>query len=555
MKIRGRLITAFLIIILIPVILLTVVLTMIISMQVGALDTAKEDGTIQTDVVVSLSNPVQILNRNTKEIFDEIKNTASVNPNRFLDEGYVRSVNEKLQKKYSFLVVRKSNSLIYEGEANLSKEIKERFPAYGMYTGDAEAGLYIGGEEPFLIKQQDFNFQDGSQGSVFIVMKIFNIVPKIRMLLIQCMVAFILIICLTASILTWWIYSGMVKPLNVLRTATHRMRDGDLNFSIQVNSDDEIGMLCNDFEDMRKRLKELIEVRLGYEVEMRELISNISHDLKTPLTAIEGYTEGIMDGVADTPEKMEKYLKTIHQKANDMTVLVDELSFYSKIDNNTMPYTFVNLNLNQYFSDCISEITLDLEVQNIELGYFNYTDKSLMVQVDAEQLKRVINNIVGNAVKYMDKKKGIINIRIMDDEKFVKVQFEDNGKGIPEEDLPYIFDRFYRADSSRNSSTGGSGLGLAISKKIIEALGGNIWAESSEGVGTSICFTLKKSKDCFEEMKRKREQEAVQAALDKENENGLKNFFTKNKYVKNNLKGLEENKDNPERKTEENRRK
>lgn len=554
MKIRGKLITAFLIIILIPVILLTVVLGMIISMQVSALGTAKEDGTIQTDMVVSLSNPVQILNRNTKEIFDEIKNTATEDPNRFLEADYVRSVNEKLQKKYSFLVVRKDNSFVYEGDDELSDSIKERFPAYGMYLGDVEAGLYIGGEEPFLIKQHDFHFQDGSQGSVFIVTEIFNIFPKIRMLLIECLIAFIMIICFTASILTWWIYNGMVKPLNVLRTATHRMRDGDLNFSIEVNSDDEIGMLCSDFEEMRKRLKDQIEARLGYEIEMRELISNISHDLKTPLTAIEGYTEGIMDGVADTPEKMEKYLKTIYQKAKAMTGLVDELSFYSKIDNNTMPYTFVNLNLEQYFSDCISEIILDLEVKNIELGYFNYMDQSLMVQVDAEQLKRVINNIVGNAVKYMDKKKGLINIRISDDGEFVKVQFEDNGKGIPEEDVPYIFDRFYRADSSRNSSTGGSGLGLAISKKIIEALGGHIWAESKEGVGTSICFTLKKSKDCFEEMKKRREAEAL-VALEKENEIGLKNFFTKNKYaknnyVKNNYKTVEEYKEKQEKRAD-----
>lgn len=538
MKIRGRLITAFLIIILIPVILLTAAISMIISLQVSALDTAGCDGTIQTDLIVSLSNPVQILNRNTKEMFDEIKDVATRTPNRFLEEEYEKSLNEKLQKKYSFLIVRKDDNLIFEGEENLSENISEHLPEYGMYKGDVEAGIYIGGEEPFLIKQLDFYFQDGSQGSVFIVTEIFNIFPKIRMLLIESIIAFILIIGLTAAILTWWIYRGMVRPLNVLRTATHRMRDGDLNFSIQVNSDDEIGMLCSDFEDMRRRLKELIEVRLGYEIQMRELISNISHDLKTPLTAIEGYTEGIMDGVADTPEKMEKYLKTIHRKAKDMTSLVDELSFYSKIDNNTMPYTFVNLNLEQYFSDCISEVTLDLEVKSIELGYFNYTEKSLMVQVDAEQLKRVINNIVGNAVKYMDKKKGIINVRILDAGEFVKVQFEDNGKGIPEEDLPYIFDRFYRTDSSRNSATGGSGLGLAISKKIIEALGGTVWAESKEGVGTSICFTLKKSKDCFEEMKkRKKEKEAQE--LEKENEMGLVNFFTKNRYTKYNFKMAE----------------
>ena len=109
-------------------------------------------------------------------------------------------------------------------------------------------------------------------------------------------------------------------------------------------------------------------------MDTRELISNISHDLKTPLTAIKGYSEGIMDGVADTPEKKEKYLKTIYTKANDMTSLVDELTLYSKIDCNSMPYNYLNINLDHYFTDCINELTLDLEVKNIDLAYFNYTN-------------------------------------------------------------------------------------------------------------------------------------------------------------------------------------
>ena len=114
--------------------------------------------------------------------------------------------------------------------------------------------------------------------------------------------------------------------------------------------------MCNDFEIMRKRLKETAEEKLQYDKDNKELISNISHDLKTPITAIKGYVEGIMDGVADTPEKLNKYICTIYNKANDMSHLIEELTFYSKIDTNRIPYTFNKINIDQYFRDCVEEI-------------------------------------------------------------------------------------------------------------------------------------------------------------------------------------------------------
>ncbi len=119
----------------------------------------------------------------------------------------------------------------------------------------------------------------------------------------------------------------------------------------------------------------------------------------------------------------------------------------------------------EYFGDCVEEVGLDMETRGIELGYFNYVDEDVVVIADAEQMKRVINNIIGNSLKYLDKKKGILNIRIKDDGDFIQVIIEDNGKGIAAKDLPYIFDRFYRTDSSRNSAQGGSGIGLSIVKE------------------------------------------------------------------------------------------
>ena len=259
-----------------------------------------------------------------------------------------------------------------------------------------------------------------------------------------------------------------------------------------AETDDEIGEVCVAFEEMRLKLKGQIERNIQYEKESKELISNISHDLKTPMTAIKGYIEGIMDGVADTEEKRNRYIRTIYNKANDMDRLINELTFYSKIDTNRIPYTFNKINVREYFDDCVEEVGLDLESKNIELSYFNSVENDVLVIADAEQLKRVINNIVGNSIKYMDKPKGYISIRVKDVGDFIQVEIEDNGRGISAKDLPYIFDRFYRTDTSRNSSKGGSGIGLSIVRKIIEDHGGKIWANSKLGCGTVMYFVLRK---------------------------------------------------------------
>ena len=303
---------------------------------------------------------------------------------------------------------------------------------------------------------------------------------------------YMIVVFITTTLLIYWIYRSVSVPLAKLQKAARNIKEGNLDFEIRQESDDEIGQLCQDFEEMRLRLKANAEEKVAFDRENKELISNISHDLKTPVTTIKGYAEGIMDGVADTPEKMERYIRTIYNKANDMDRLIDELTFYSKIDTNKIPYNFSKINVAEYFGDCVEEVGLDMETRGIELGYFNYVDEDVVVIADAEQMKRVINNIIGNSLKYLDKKKGILNIRIKDDGDFIQVIIEDNGKGIAAKDLPYIFDRFYRTDSSRNSSKGGSGIGLSIVKKIIEDHGGRIWATSKEGIGTEIHFVLRK---------------------------------------------------------------
>lgn len=305
----------------------------------------------------------------------------------------------------------------------------------------------------------------------------------------------LVILIFTSVSVGLWIYRSVATPLVKLRKATQNIKDGNLDFVLDVEGADEFAELCRDFEEMRRRLKESAEEKLVLDKENKELISNISHDLKTPITAVKGYVEGIMDGVADTPEKMDRYVRTIYNKTVEMDHLINEFTFYSKIDTNRIPYTFSKLNVEDYFSDCAEEVGLELETRGIQLCYANYVDSDVQVIADGEQIRRVIHNIISNAIKYMDKgkgMKGIIQIRVKDVGDFVQVEIEDNGKGIAAKDLPYIFDRFYRTDVSRNSAKGGSGIGLSIVRKILEDHGGKVWATSREDIGTIMYFVLRK---------------------------------------------------------------
>ena len=301
-----------------------------------------------------------------------------------------------------------------------------------------------------------------------------------------------IILVFTALSVGLWIYRSIAVPLVKLKKATKNIKEGNLDFVLEVEGNDEFSQLCQDFEEMRKRLKESTEEKILMDKENKELISNISHDLKTPITAVKGYVEGIMDGVADTPEKMDRYVRTIYNKTNEMDHLINELTFYSKIDTNRIPYTFSKIHIADYFDDCVEELNLELDAQHVDLTYFNYLEDDPVVIADAEQIKRVINNIVSNSIKYMDKSHKVINIRLRDVGDFVQVEIEDNGKGIATKDLTKIFDRFYRTDASRNSTRGGSGIGLSIVKKILEDHGGKVWATSKEGVGTTMYFVLRK---------------------------------------------------------------
>ncbi|MTK05949.1 MAG: HAMP domain-containing protein [Hungatella sp.] len=496
LKLRTRLVVAFIIITVVPLTMIFAVVAGLGSYQMKAFRKAYN---LTEHVDLLSGNSLQIFNRLTRETQKEISRILQSDPDQFNDQDFLQKLNDNLASKYSYMIVRKGNNLIYDGNSHITQGIFDQLPKYEEIDSTLDGAIYLDGETQHLVKQMDFLYSDQETGSVFIVSNVDGLLPEIKVMMAEMLFAAIMIILFTDAILMMWVYRSVVSPLGRLQVATKKIKDGNLDFNLEVENDDEIGQLCQDFEEMRIRLKESAEEKVQYDKENKELISNISHDLKTPITAIKGYVEGIMDGVASSPEKLDRYIRTIYNKANDMDKLIDELTFYSKIDTNKIPYTFSKINVSNYFGDCIDEVGLEMEARSIELGYFNYVDEDVIIIADAEQMRRVINNIVSNSVKYMDKKSGIINIRIKDVGDFIQVEIEDNGKGIPAKDLPSIFDRFYRTDSSRNSSQGGSGIGLSIVKKIIEDHGGRIWATSKEGIGTEIHFVLRKYQEVMQE--------------------------------------------------------
>ncbi len=493
MNLKRRLTITFITIIFLPVIL-TGIAFFIIG---GVLSIRSSKSQSMDDARYNLvSNSISSFTKLTDETFYELQAQLAIDPERFADVSYLDQINDELKPTSSYIIVRKDNDLFYTGDEHGAKVIFNKLPQYGNSYDKADTGYYYSALCK-LVKQIDFTFPQGEMGSLFIVTSVNTVVSK--HLVIDLFIAVVGILIFTSVMLTRWINKGVFYPIRQLNQSMHNIAKG--NFDYALTTDDkngEIRELYQSYEDMRLKLKESSEEKLQNEKQNKELISNITHDLKTPITSIKGYVEGIIDGVADTPEKMDKYIRTIYTKSNELDRLINELTYYSGIDSNRIPYNFHRINVSEYFNDCVEDVGLDLESKNIKLNYSNLLPQDTRIIADPEQLKKVINNIIGNSIKYIDKKQGVIDIRLLDEVDSIRVEIEDNGKGIAPKDLSNIFERFYRTDTSRNSSQGGSGIGLSIVKKIIEDHGGYIWATSKEDEGTCMHFVIRKYREVEE---------------------------------------------------------
>lgn len=293
-------------------------------------------------------------------------------------------------------------------------------------------------------------------------------------------------IMLVIVFFSWLISRGIIIPLNELSDATEKISNGNLDFEIKYKKSDEFGTLCIGFETMRDKLKESLSKQVQYENSRKELVASISHDLRTPMTSIKGYVEGLRDGIVKDPEKFRKYLDVIYNKTESMNKLIDDLFEFSRLDLDDIKMNKQVIDAKDMLCKIENNLRYDIEKENINFNVC-IDFKSFFVEVDRLRIEEVINNLVFNALRYARTSIGL-NACIAGN--YLIISVKDDGYGIKDEEKEKIFDRFYKGEKSRSSKYGGAGLGLAIAKKIVEAHSGSIQVESSEGNGTIFSFSI-----------------------------------------------------------------
>lgn len=422
---------------------------------------------------------------------------------KFEDVDYMKEIERYLADFNLYLFVEKDGKMIY------TSQFRDDIPLQDFYkqldfdnaddhhydrTNDPFVGAtYIYNGEKLLIVKHEIDATSEAVGDLYVVMQSAEPAVVGKTIFKDMFGAIFLLLIIILVTMTIVITQMVIKPLKVLEDSTLKIRQGQLDFSVKSNKNDEIGRVMNAFDTMRSELKRSIEQQIQYEENRKELIASISHDLKTPITSIKGYVEGIKDGVANDQDKLDQYLDVIYDKSVDLDQLIDDLFLFSKLDLNRVPFNFASVSAYRFFEDSYEALKMDLEKVGFKLKYNNTLGKETKVTIDPQQFKRIMTNIVGNAVKYsLDIKE--VELSVWEDEHKIHMAIKDFGKGISQEDLAQIFDKFYRCDPARNTDIVGSGLGLAIAKQIIDQHGGEIWAESELEVGTTIYMMLERLK-------------------------------------------------------------
>lgn len=289
-------------------------------------------------------------------------------------------------------------------------------------------------------------------------------------------------------LLSWAISRSVLVPLNELGRATESIARGDLNFTIKYRRNNELGRFCQAFDTMKDELKASIEEQAASERQRKEMIGAITHDLRTPISSIKGYVEAIQDGMAKDEAQFQRYLGVIQDKTDMLDSLIDDLFQFSQMDLDNFKMDFEVVDSGAMLEDMLHCIALGWEDSHIEI-ISDTPFPSVKVKADVKRIAQVVDNIIQNASRYVGCH-GIIRVWAREKKDELVISIADNGIGINEEDLPHIFELFYRGEKSRSRDYGGTGLGLAICKNIIEDHGGRIWAESSPGQGTTISFSL-----------------------------------------------------------------
>lgn len=410
------------------------------------------------------------------------------NPSLVEDPTFHSQLKEQVTNMNGEVVILKEEKIVFSTMDLTKIDVVKLLDKQGKLLNE---GLKI---NETMYNVQSINLRDYGRGeSIFFLIPVVSEFFNLSNFLIFNGMIFLLSFLTTNIIVSYHFSQRIISPLNNLQQAASNIALGNLNEEIVEEGDEEIRELCRDMELMRLKLKSSVHTQFKYEDNRKMLISSISHDLKTPVTSIKGYVEGILDGVANTPEKKEKYLRTIYRKAQQVDTMIDDLLLYAKLDMNQIPFDLELTDIWEFVRDGLQESEPEMAQNNIKLQWENQLSEKWEIPLDRERMMRVIMNILDNSRKYMDKEEGKILVTLRETPTSIIIEIQDNGAGIPENELSQIFERFYRSDTAR-SEIKGSGLGLAIAKHVVEGHGGRIWALSHEQEGTSILISLPKGK-------------------------------------------------------------
>ena len=303
--------------------------------------------------------------------------------------------------------------------------------------------------------------------------------------------AIVLVFVIAMMIISVIASSTIVNPIKKIAHGADEIARGNLNYQIDYKSTNELGQTVDSFNEMRLRLKNSIEKQNKAIEEKNELIAGIAHDLRTPLTSAKGYAEGLLDGIADTPEKQERYIKTICSSINNTEKILDDLLAISRLQLKGYRLNKVDVSVKDFFDDGAQEIALWLEHEGFDFSFNCSCSENTIVSLDTDAFARVVRNIISNSIKYRrEDVKGNVIISLNEYDKSVILEIKDNGIGVDKKSLVKIFDAMYRADPARSKQ--GSGLGLSVCKQIVELHSGLIWASSDGVSGLSIFISLPK---------------------------------------------------------------
>lgn len=391
----------------------------------------------------------------------------------------INRFNNRYKEKNITLLVYMGNDLLYpQSEKNNSvpENILLENDTYALISKSSSIYRISAGEYTIIMLDENLNISYNNTIGKRLYIGIFGIL------------FLIFAIVFINRTLTRFVFRSIINPINTLVGGVHEIRDGNLSYRIQYNNNDEFADVCSDFNEMAVHLLNMVNARQKDETNRRELIAGISHDLRTPLTSVKAYLEGIEKGVASTPEAQKRYFDIIKSKTNDLEYIINQLFLFSKLDIGDFPFHLEVIDIGYELSCFVA--CHEKEYAEKGLKIINHSIEKIYTEIDIVQLRNVIYNILENSLKYKQEDIAVIKILCREDNGNVLITFTDNGPGVSEDALEKMFDVFYRSDTARNNPSKGSGLGLAISRKIIERLKGRIDAKNADGGGLEIRIML-----------------------------------------------------------------